>query len=322
MHCWGLKKLEGMPSVVKHLLLLASVVGLFGAPAQAAASTQAQGGLTLAPAALTLELAKGNQQQTGSFTLTNHYRQPVTLHFALEPRVGVPGDNVAAYLAVSYTDLTIAPGESTAQSLTLRDSKQLAPGSQLADLVITQLGAASGNVAVQPSIRMPLTIIKQDGAVASVALSSLSLGHLGILLPGSLTTRIANTGNMVAIPRGVISITAPNGTVVRRGVLNTASQAVSPQATLALTTPLNTLANAYLPGVYRTSVSYGLGGGQPARVATSWFFYIAWWHLLALILLGVTVYFVRKRLVRLSRSKVTAKQHRPPTRRILIGRNA
>ncbi len=309
-----------MPSAAKATLLLILGVVFFAAPQHARAV--GQGGVSISPATLTLNLAAGSQQQTAGFTLTNRYDQPITLHFGFEPPAQAPkGVNPAKYLTISYSDITIRAGEATSQTVTLHDSTQLSPGSQLADLVVTQFGAGASNVSIMPSIRLPLVLVKQDGAVSSINLASLKTPFFGLFVPGNATAIFQNTGNMIAIPRGTITITAPDGTVVRRGVLNVSSQAVSPGGKLSLSAPLDRLAHANLPGVYRISVSYGLGGGQKTVVASDWFFYIAWWHLLALAMLGAIIYFVRSHASRLLHKKPSAR-HRPPVRRILIGRNA
>lgn len=309
-------------NVNKTLLVLALALAV--AALLPASSSRAESGLMLTPATLRLSLAKGKAADSAEFTITNKYDRLVTLNFAFEPAAGTPDAiEPADHLRIKRSYVMLNPGDSLRQVVTLLDSKQLGPGSFPADLVITQTNTTSANVGVLASIRMPLVLVKEDGAVSALGLTTLSGPGLSLIMPRSLTAVIHNTGNMIAIPRGVLTVVGPGGQVLRSGALNTASLAVSPGQDLTLTTPLNQLKDPLLPGFYNIKLSYGLGGGAPVQTATTWFFYIAWWHVMLLGLVAAALYLGRKHVGRLRRGlrKLSRTHHPPPKRTMLIGRD-
>ncbi|HSX35151.1 MAG TPA: hypothetical protein VLF62_05925 [Candidatus Saccharimonadales bacterium] len=264
------------------------------APAHASGAQTAkpQAGVTISPATLTLSLAKGASQQSATFGITNYYSTPITLSFSFGQSVATPGGGVSAdkQLTAAPSSVVIQPGATVTPVVTLTDNKDLAPGSQQVELIISQAAGGSGNVSIIPSVRMPLITIKQDGAVAALRASDISKPAFAFDIPKATTFKLENTGNIVSIPRGFITITDPRGRVASQGVINTASTAVAPGGQLRLSTPLTTLHNALMPGVYRVQVSYGQGGGQQPTVATVRFFYIPVWQLvLVLVFAGMVV---------------------------------
>lgn len=312
-----------MRTAVSRLLLIAllasSLLLAGGVKGVTAAS-----GLTITPAALQLKLAKGQTAQTAEFTITNKYDRLVTLNFAFEAPAGAPANvDPSPYLRVRQNYVMLEPGKSLKQAVTLLDGKGLQPGSTPAELVITQTNTTDSSVGVRASIRLPLALIKEDGAVSALALSGLDTPGFSLLMPGSVTATIRNSGNVVAIPRGSITIVAPGGQVISSGAVNTASLALGPGNKLALTTPLNKVTNPRWPGLYKIQLSYGLGGGQAAKTSSAWFFYAAWWHAGTLIALMAAAYRFRKQLLELARNwhKLPRPHRTPPERTLLIGRD-
>ena len=283
-------------------------------------------GITVTPAMLTLDLAAGSSTQSDSLTVANRYAAPVTLNFAFERRLGQTGGaDPSTYLHISQTEAMIGQSEAIRQTITATDSEQLSPGSQLADLVITQIATAQSNVGVQASIRVPLTIVKEDGAVTALKLAAFSAPKPTINLPGVLDATIQNSGNVVAIPHGTITITAPGGAVVKQGVLNVESRAVSPGGKILLNAKLVSLRTPIWPGMYKATVSYGLGGGQMTTMASKKFVYIAWWHLIVLAGLMAGWYFAATRMPAKLKQQHKPPAHHPPRpkpKRVLVGRNA
>lgn len=298
-----------MRAAKNKLLLFAALV--LGITMLGADRATAVGGLTLTPATLTLRLPSGTNQQTAEFKITNSYETPISLTFAIES---------ADYLRLGQTQATIGANQSLTETITLTDNAKLSPGSQQVDLIITQLNSIQGpTVGVLPSIHMPLIIIKEAGAVSSLALTEFSTPRLGLTLPSSLTVGLRNTGNTISIPRGFITITNPSGSVVSKGVLNTTSSAVAPGDKLSLSTSLTQLEHSLWPGMYRATLQHGLGGGQKASVASVQFFYIAWWHIASLIVLGGALFSGVRHLFKRRRAQAPARDP-PPKKILLIGR--
>jgi hypothetical protein len=308
-------------TISKLLLLAGSVLGLL--TVVPTPNVQAAGGVTIAPATLTLRLASGASTQTTNFTVTNNYLGPVRLHFAFEPRANTISHlDPKSYLSISQPDVTLAAGASLKQTVVLRDIRALGPGSRQPELVVTQTSSGgAATIGVLPSIRMPIIVIKEDGAVSAISLGKLYAPYIGFSLPKNITTTIHNNGNMIAIPRGFITVTGPNGTLMRKGILNEASKALSPGADLALTTPLHNLGSARWPGIYKISLSYGLGGGQKTLVSSHSMFYVAWWHVLLAAALAVIIRYLWQH-TKLWQHDRKLKAKRQASRRILlIGRD-
>jgi hypothetical protein len=243
-----------------------------------------------------LTLPAGQHVQQASFGITNQYAAPITLRFSFTDAVTAPGDThtAASELSITPRDVTIAPGQQAKPTITLSDSDALAPGSQQINLLVTQTAAPGENVSIVPSFRMPLTIIKEAGAVTALNAGAVSKPGFAVHLPGSASLAIRNTGNVVAIPHGYVSLQDPRGREISKSALNTASTAVLPGAQLHLTAGLTPLGHAWLPGTYRLVASYGVGGGAAAKTVTAHFLYVPLWELLLIPLLGAILYCSRQ----------------------------
>ncbi len=320
---------RGVSSIVAALCMTVILAALFSQTAQAAAA----GGIRIAPAAVRLELAKGTSETTADISVANTYTVPVTLRFAIEraaQNVSHMGDPTAL-ISLTSAEITVTAGGSATQTLTLRDSRQLSPGSQVAELVITQLTAGSGaGVGVQPAVRLPITIIKDEGAIMSLGLTNIASSSFMMRQPQTVNVMIRNTGNVIAIPHGLVTVRGPRGTLVGQGTINTASAALLPGTEKSLPVAITPMDQASLPGTYQISATYGLGGDSATQTARKSFFYIAWWHVVetlsvagALVLLA---YNLRRFIQYLqAHRKKSTPVPEPPARakrRILVGRNA
>ncbi|HSX33455.1 MAG TPA: hypothetical protein VLF91_03915 [Candidatus Saccharimonadales bacterium] len=245
----------------------------------------AGGGVMVTPASLLISLAPGAPTASQSFTLTNTYSTPIDLQLSVKKAAAniQTVHDVTANLSLDHTDLTLAPSQTATETVTLRDNSQLAPGSQLANIVVTQAVGSGAHVSIGAAMTLTVLTIKQAGAVQKLGQGHLSLNHFSWQLPTAVTASLHNTGNMLAIPHGYVTLQAPNGRIVSRGVINMASMAVSPGSSTQLPAQLTSLRSAHWPGMYTATLSYGLGGNQPATSVTARVLYIAWWHVLILL---------------------------------------
>lgn len=309
-----------MRSVSKATLSAIAVL-LLVMPGTSASGAAPSGGITVAPAALQLDLKEGSQQASKTFTIRNNYPATVTLRFSLETPTSRQqgGQDVRSQITIRQQTLELAAEQEASQMLTVSDSDKLQPGSQQADLVISQQGTAATGVGILPSMRLPVTVIKYNGAVTSLGLTHVASPGFAMDIPTSVTITLKNEGNMVAIPRGTVRIVSPSGTVVGKGVLNESSKAVVPGGTLQLTTSFTSLAGSMTPGDYRIVTEYGAGGDTASRTQTTTFIYVAWWHaaLMTLIAMGGWALYRYGRQLRTRRLAAKKK----PKRQLLIGRD-
>jgi hypothetical protein len=277
-------------------------------------------GISITPAAISLDLPIGQQQTTADVSITNHYDAPVTLSFAFEPRLDAPKNaDILDQLHSTETVVHIAAGQTITQTITLHDSPNLSPGSSLADMVVAEQQTNTQQVGLTSSIRIPITAVKQDGALQTIALAGFSAPQFAWSMPTSLHAGLRNSGNVVSIPRGFIAITAPNGKIVGKGTVNISSQAMAPDMRLDLATPLTKLADARWPGMYTAELHYGLGGDQTQTTRVR-FFYVAWWHVFLAIMLGIAAYVGVRYAPRFTRAKPSPPIPRPK-KVLLIGRD-
>ncbi len=272
------------------------------ARASAVSANGLSGGITIAPATLTIGLAKNETQHSATFTVTNNYSVPVTLHFAVTKSTANNKSalDVSKLLTAAQSDLQIGAGQSATQIITLTDNASLAPGSQLATLIVSQQTPTStgSQVGVAASVNVPIVTVKQAGAISSLGQGMLQTPNLAWTLPKTITTTVNNTGNVIAIPHGYITVQAPNGRLVASGAVNIASAAVSPGASLSLNAPVTNVYRALWPGMYRLTFSYGLGHGQPTQSTSVRILYLAWWHAVLLVGILVALYYVVRVTIR------------------------
>jgi hypothetical protein len=274
---------------------------------------------------MTLSPAAGQQEQHSSFTITNTYTAPIELRVAFAAPVhAVDADKqVLQALSVDEANVTLAAGQSITKTISLHATNKLAPGSQRADVVILQSPSASG-VRILPELRLPIILIKEDGAITSLGLGAVARPIIAFNTPTTIDVTLKNTGNMIAIPRGFVTITTPGGKVIGKGTLNTSSAAINPGSEVRFTTPLTILSSAALPGFYNAVISYGLGGDLPSKTGDARFLYIAWWHIAVLLGLGGGAYYLLRHvdLSRRPAKEAILNTRRPtPKRKTLIGRD-
>jgi|GEM_PF-1986799 len=315
---------RGLAVMVLAVLLMATPVRVHAAPA---------GTIRIAPAAIRLELDHGADSVVSTIAITNTYAAPVSVHLSVErsdQNIASSPADPTTLVSLSAADMTIPAGQSANEVITLRDSKNLSPGSQVANLVVAQSAAgASAGVGVLPAVRLPITIIKDDGAIRSLGLTNVASPRFTMGVPASITVTAKNTGNVIAIPRGTVRITDARGELVGQGTLNTASAALQPGSELAIPVPITAITDARLPGTYTVAVSYGLGGDATDKTTDRTYFFIAWWHIaITLLAIGLLLYLVRSLKRVASYMRHFRKRPGPsvdpnkPKRRILIGRNA
>src|SRR5579859_2407693 len=269
------------------------------------------GGITVTPAALTLALPVAAQTTSEQFAVTNNYAVPVTVHFALQssPNNVTSGVDASRQLSVANADLALTPGKTATQTVVLHDDSRLAPGSQQANLLVSQTVAPGGNVGVVGSFALPIVTIKEAGATQQLGRGNVTTSHLMWRLPATVGVSVRNTGNTIVIPYGYVAVTTPNGNTVKSGVMNVAAAAITPGESTTMQVSLASVRHALWPGVYQATFSYGLGGGQTSGVVRARFLYIAWWHVLVLAALIVAAWCIARFLPRKIEQALRQRQH-------------
>jgi hypothetical protein len=286
-------------SKVFLLLVLACTTTL-----PATVSAAATEGITITPATATLRLPAGTSSTSSRITLHNAYASPVTV--VSDIGLSQTGNAQLAnqdFVHVESPSLTIPAHAEAYQTITLRDSAQLSPGSTFAYLRFTQQQAKSKGVDIAATLQVPLILFKESGATAHIALQPLKIAKVQFALPKTLIGTFENRGNTVVIPRGLATITDARKSLISQSILNTASLGVVPSSSTKLAMEFQHLSAARYPGRYTLDISYGAGGGTDAQHLTAQFWYIAWWHIALTVVCGLSLYGFSKKYSRFFRTK-------------------
>lgn len=228
-------------------------------------------GIGLSPAIQSLELAPDQTSRTFQIRVTNQQNGTVQLHLSsldfksLNQTGGIAfiGNGVSAdhgladWISFPQSDITLKPGASQSVNVVLDNRADLSPGGHYAAVLFENQGSgtAGGNkVALNQVVSSLVFVRKQGGETYSLTTDSPHLGWSWWSLPTSLNLVVNNVGNTQTAPRGIATI-SKDGNIYARGILNTSSALVLPDSSRLYPTALTATGHAWLPGIYRLSVS-------------------------------------------------------------------
>ncbi len=205
----------------------------------------------------------GSLDDTGGVLFVGNGQKSLSYRYALSPWVTLERDRiVVAAHATEKVPITVVNKES------------LSPGGHYGAVLVTPTDTGdSQKVQIDQVISSLLFVKKLGGEVYRLNLVHSSISNRIFALPGTVDVRFQNSGNVHVIPRGLVTITDPRGTVVKRGVINADSGIALPETFRELKTPLETLSPAWLPGRYTLTTSYRYDDQTKNTTVTSTFWY-------------------------------------------------
>jgi hypothetical protein len=237
-------------------------------------------GITISPINLSLDLRKGDDATSGTINVRNDYSRATEFTAAVRgmqlsgDSSLVPSDSpelaLAASLVITPSNFTLEPGQSIDVRVTLSNSAKLSPGGHYASVLIRQTADTGNSLSLNPAISVAIFVIKEDGAIRAVKISSVDSGGSIFNVPHSLTANFDSLGNVSMVPRAAVSVYDPLGHMVASGVLNTGSVPIYPNKSVRLETHLISLALGWVPGRYKEQVLYRYDGTDTQQVAVAY----------------------------------------------------
>jgi hypothetical protein len=258
---------------------LAVIVLLAGLlwPGLAAAATPA--GITLSPFEQSITIQPGDVAKSFQLSLTNHTKslQEITLSVrdfgSLNQTGGIALQGSNAYtkkygltewMSLEQSVVDLNAGETARVLVTINNQPSLSPGGHYGAII------ASVNSLNQPPVN---NVVINQQLVALVLVNKVGGEHYGLKLtdqtnngnwfhlPGHVTLTFQNPGNVQVVPRGLVKLVSPTGTVVARGQINTGSAFILPETFRQFPVTLTKVGSAHpWPGLYHLEIDYRYDG--------------------------------------------------------------
>lgn len=286
-------------------------------------------GLTVSPAFQQINLNLNESERAIEFKITNNRStvQNINLSTADFNTLGESGGLVfvgtnpteiqkkyglAHWLRLDKTKITVQPKQTVTIKASVLNESDLTPGGHYGALLFsigTDSGQGQSKISLQPIASSLLFVTKLGGDTHKLELSNVDAKHNIFNLPKEVNLRFKNTGNTHLIPRGTVSLVAPDGRTVKKGIINENSNLILPESYRIYTVPLNEIAGSSKPGNYKLSVDFRFDGYDKYRSYQSGMFYVSPKIFLVLILILLAVvsgtYFALKN----PRAKKLIKRH-------------
>lgn len=171
---------------------------------------------------------------------------------------------LANWIKLATDELTLAPGQSTKLQATIENEPSLGPGGHYAAVIMTVDSPSvkgQDKVSVKQKISSLIFASKTGGEVYDLRLDSVKHDGNWRQLPKITTLQFRNTGNTHVVPRGVVKLIAPSGSVASQGIINEASAYVLPETSRQLPVQMLSIGSyGWQPGTYHLQVDYRYDG--------------------------------------------------------------
>lgn len=256
-------------------------------PPVSAAAAQSAGGIALSPFEQAINILPTDTDKVFNLTLTNHTNHLEELDLktqdfgSLNDTGGVllEGSNsytgrygLASWLTLGTDTVILQPGESRTVPVTITNRADLQPGGHYGAVVasVNSLNDQSGNhVAINQRLLSLIFVDKVGGDHFALHLDSIEQNGNWLHLPNDIILRFQNPGNIHVVPRGIVKLVSPGGSVVAQGLINDESAFILPETFRQLYVPLTPAAKAPpLPGLYHLVIDYRYDGINRYAVKT------------------------------------------------------
>ena len=279
------------PSAVRFIGVAAAILALGGFSAAHAASE-----FTITPAfqnasvnkdpnvSLSIELAN-NTTHDQSFALS------VADFGALNESGGVaflgttPNELDRPYGLVSWLQLDrnvvfVAAGQTSSIGVTVDNRDSLGPGGHYGAVLATAITDTGKAQSVVPQVGLHavlsslILLTKTGGAEPDLKLVSEDFSHSPAKLPGTITQRFQDAGNVHVVPRGIVTVRDPAGRVIKTGALNENSVFILPESFRRISVDLTSMGHAWLPGRYSITTQYRYDGTETTKTYSDSVWYV------------------------------------------------
>ncbi len=299
-------------------LVLAVILGclvIWPSGAQAATGRDTMGGITLSPFLQQITIGSGDVTKSFTLTITNHTAGLQELNLSardfgsLNDTGGVLLEGSSSYtqkygltswMSLATDTVVLQPQESRTVLVSINNRSSLQPGGHYGAVVasVNSLEDQTGNkVVVNQQILSLILVNKVGGEHYDLKLAGMTQNGNWLHLPNTVRLRFQNPGNVHVVPRGVVRLKSPGGTVIAQGIINSESAFILPESYRELYVPLTRTGTALpLPGLYHVAVEYRYDGIN--RTTTKSFalrFVDLGLYLLALVVILAAAWQIRRR---------------------------
>lgn len=286
------------------------------------AFAQATSGFTLSPPFKEIELKKEASQSSYFIEIANNTPVHQTLYLSIVdfgtldesggvaflgsgPEILERKYSLASWVSLEKDVVEIGSGKSQKIKVTLVNKESLSPGGHYATVVAsTKSPKEEGkNVSLNAAFASLIFVKKTGGEIYRLDLVGKEILSRHFGFPSKIALRFQNSGNVHLVPRGIITLADPRGTIISRGIINPESGIILPESFRLYHTTLDRLTLPLLPGFYVLNIQYRHEGREDFTHDSFAFFYpgIAGIAFL-LVLLTIFLILLRIRLIRHEKS--------------------
>jgi len=242
----------------------------------AATNRNTPGGISLEPFLKQISIAPTDVDQTFELKLTNRTTGLQELDLKTQdfgslndtggillegsPTSYTEKYGLASWLSLETDTVVLQPGETRSVEVTVNNRPDLRPGGHYGAIAATvnSLTDQSGNrVVINQELLSLVFVDKTGGEHYDLKLNSAENNGNWFHYPTTVKLRFQNPGNVHVIPRGLVKLKSPSGTVVAQGIINSESAYVLPETFREIYVPLTKTGSALpLPGLYSLEVDY------------------------------------------------------------------
>jgi hypothetical protein len=295
--------------------LLLAVITLWPAGVQAAAARNTTGGISLSPFLQNISIQPSDIAKSFNLTITNHTAGLQELDLSthdfgsLNNTGGIllEGSNskyglrygLTSWLSLGTDTVVLQPNESRAVLVTINNRASLQLGGHYGAVVasVNSLNNQSGNkVVINQQLLSLILVDKVGGDHYDLNLNSATTNGNWLHLPNTARLVFQNPGNVHVVPRGLVKLKSPTGTVIAQGIINSGSAFMLPESFREFYVPLTPIGKAPpLPGLYHIEVDFRYDGINRYAVKNYAVRFIDLGLYVVLAMLAVITWTVRRR---------------------------
>jgi hypothetical protein len=251
--------------------------------------------IKVSPSIVNLDLSKDSVSTSFTVDVTNNSKSSITISLSsidfksLNDSGGVifvgqtsnqlsDSHSLANWLKTTATPINIDAGQTIKTIVIVDNRSDLGPGGHYAAVLYTLNGGTlSGSIAKVDVNEVASTLVfirKLDGANFGINLSKVQLSRSLFSMPKNINLTLNNTGNIQAVPRGLMTIKDPYSKEVSRGLINTDSSLVLPDTSRVYRNSMVKTGSAWLPGIYKVHIAYRLDGDAKIQYKDVSFLYV------------------------------------------------
>lgn len=190
--------------------------------------------------------------------------------------------SIASWIRLDRDALVLGSGESQSVQVTIENRETLSPGGHYGAVVfkVENSGAdavdenGKPSIAVNQSFSSLIFAKKLGGEIYDLDMRSAEPRYSWMHLPESISMRFQNKGNVHVVPRGIVTLTNPLGSMVQKGIINQESAIILPETFRSFVVRPLDIATAFIPGYYTLSMQYRYDGKADFTIQTQRFFFL------------------------------------------------